>query len=71
MGKLDELESASEKIHLYLLSVLPHEHEELISFISKKFNERKTTEKVQIDLVTVGQIDPLVRQIKNDIDKHK
>ena len=69
MGKLDELQHSPEKIHLYLLSVFPNEHAELTSFINKKIKE-KATDKLQIDLVTEGEIDPLVRRIKSEIDNH-
>jgi hypothetical protein len=69
VGKLDELHSSSEKLHIYLLSVLPHEHPELDNFINKKIKEQ-ATKNIKIDLVSENEIEIVARQIKKEIDKH-
>src|SRR5579859_2069881 len=47
VGKLDELGSAHESMHIYLLSVLPTDNSELDRFITKKIKE-KATDNVRI-----------------------
>jgi hypothetical protein len=69
VGKLDELNTASEPMHIYLLSVLPNEYSDLDSFIAKKIKE-KATDNVKIDLVSEDEIDRVVKRIKREIDKH-
>jgi hypothetical protein len=69
VGKLDELNSSSEAMHIYLLSVLPHEHPELDKFITKKIKE-KATKNIKIDLVSENEIEIVAKRIKKEIDKH-
>ncbi len=69
VGKLDELNSSKENLHIYLLSVLPHDHEELSKFITKKIKS-KSTAKTKIDIVSEDQIDVIMKKIKKEIDSH-
>lgn len=69
VGKLDELGTSHELMHIYLLSVLPTDHSELDKFISQKIKE-KVTENVKIDLVSENEIDRVVKRIKKEIDSH-
>ena len=69
VGKLDELNSSVEAIHIYLLSVLPNEHSELRNFI-KKMIEEKSTDKTKIDIVSEDQIEAVTKRIKHEIDTH-
>lgn len=69
VGKLDELNSSSEPVHIYLLSILPHEHPELNRFISKKIKS-KMTDKTKIDIVSEEQIDSIAKKIKREIESH-
>jgi hypothetical protein len=65
VGKLDELTTAQEPMHIYLLSVLPIEHTELDLFISNKIKE-KATENVKIDLILEDEIDLALRTLFPD-----
>jgi hypothetical protein len=69
VGKLDELSTAHEPIHIYLLSVLPTENSDLDRFIAKKIKE-KATDNVKIDLISEDEIDRIAMKIKREIDKH-
>lgn len=69
VGKLDELRSSTEEMHIYLLSVLPHDHPELGQFISTKLKE-KATKNIKIDLVFEHGIDVVAKRIKKEIDQH-
>ena len=69
VGKLDELNSSKEEMHIYLLSVLSHEHPELDKFIATKIKE-KATKNVKIDLVSEDGIEAVAKRIKKQIDKH-
>ncbi|NII25779.1 DUF3037 domain-containing protein [Pseudoflavitalea sp. X16] len=69
VGKLDELNSSSEQVHIYLLSILPHGSPELDKFINKTI-KGKATENLKIDLVSESNVTTIVKQIKKEIDKH-
>lgn len=69
VGKLDELNSASEPVHIYLLSVLPHEHPELNKFINKKIKS-KSTDKTKIEIISEEQLEKAAKKIKREIEQH-
>ncbi len=69
VGKLDELSSSSESMHIYLLSVLPHSNPELDAFINKTI-KAKATKNLKIDLVSENNVTTIVKQIKKAIDNH-
>jgi hypothetical protein len=69
VGKLDELGTAEESIHIYLLSVLPTENLELDKFISNKI-KGKANKNVKIDLVSESDIDRIAKQIQRQIERH-
>jgi hypothetical protein len=68
-GKLDELSSTKEVIHIYLLSLFPHDHPELNNFIKHKINE-KSTESLKVELVSESNIEKVVKKIKKELDRH-
>lgn len=68
-GKLDELSSTKESIHIYLLSVFPHEHPELDKFIKQKIKGKKFAN-LKVDLVSEDNIEKVVQKIKKEIDSH-
>lgn len=69
VGKLEELNTSSEPLHVYLLSAFPHDHPELNKFINKKLKE-KATKNLQIDVVSDDHIEALAKKIKKQIDSH-
>ncbi len=69
VGKLDELNSSKEPLHIYLLSVLPNDYPELTSFITKKI-KAKSTEKIKIDLVSEINIEMIAKKIKKEIESY-
>jgi len=69
VGKLEELGTSHEEMHIYLLSVLPSDNSELDKFISKKIKS-KATENIKIDLVSENNVDGIVRKLKKEIRNH-
>jgi hypothetical protein len=69
VGKLDELSTAGEPIHVYLLSLLPHGHPELDNFIKHKIIE-KSTGNLTVELVSENDIEKVVQKIRKEIDHH-
>lgn len=69
VGKLDELGSAKEPLHIYLLSVLPQEHSELTNFINKKI-KAKSTKNTKIEIVNENNIEQLTKKISKQIKNH-
>lgn len=69
VGKLDELSSANEAIHIYLLSVLPHEHSELKHFIEKMITD-KSTDKTKINIVSEDDVEKVTKRIRQEIEAH-
>jgi hypothetical protein len=70
MGKLDELDKAKEPLHIYLLSVMPHDHPELEKFITKKLRE-KSTEHTTVEIVKEENVANFTRRIRRQMDKHE
>ncbi|MDE3182228.1 MAG: hypothetical protein KGM16_02305 [Bacteroidota bacterium] len=69
VGKLDELNTSEEAKHIYLLSVLPHEHPELKKFIEKMITD-KSTPTTKIDIISGEQVGLVATTIKSEIDAH-
>ena len=69
-GKLDELSSTKESLHVYLLSIFPNDHPELTAFIKHKINE-KSSGNLKVELVLENNIEKVVKKIKREIDKHQ
>ena len=69
VGKLDELNTSEEAKHIYLLSVLPHEHPELKKFIEKMITD-KSTPNTKIDIISEEQVGLVATTIKSEIDAH-
>lgn len=68
VGKLDELSSTKESLHIYLLSVLPLDHPELNAFIQHKI-KRMSSDKLKVELVLENNIGKVVKKIKKEIDQ--
>lgn len=69
VGKLDELNTSEEAKHIYLLSVLPHEHPELKTFIEKMIMD-KSSDNTKIDIVSEDQVEVVAERIKLEMDAH-
>lgn len=63
------MHTSEEATHIYLLSVLPHEHPELKIFIEKMITD-KATEKTKIDIVSEDQVQVVAERIKAEIETH-
>lgn len=70
-GRIDELQTSNEPIHLYLLSKLPRQHKQLKNFINKKIGEVKFDNKVRVELVFEEKALEVARTIKEEINKHE
>lgn len=69
VGKLEELNTSKEPLSIYLLSVLPHDHPELTTFITKKI-QAKSTENTKVVVVSEASVEPLIKKIKKEIESH-
>ncbi len=69
-GKLEELKTSKEPLHVYLLSKLPAHHPELNNFIKKKLGDMKLENKVTVELISGDNAEKFARKIKKEIDKH-
>jgi Protein of unknown function (DUF3037) len=69
VGKLDELNTSEEPRHIYLLSVMPHRHPELKSFIKKMISE-KGTKNTKIDVISEEGARDITKAIQLEIEEH-
>lgn len=69
-GKLEELKTSKEPLHVYLLSKLPSHHPKLDNFIRKKLGNIKLENKVTVELVSGNDAEKFARKIKKEIDQH-
>jgi hypothetical protein len=69
-GKIDELKSSNEPIHVYLLSKLPSQHPELKSFIKKKLGKVVVGNKITVELISELDAEKFAKKIKKEIDTH-
>jgi hypothetical protein len=69
VGKLDELNTSKEAKHIYLLSVLPHEHPELKTFIIKMITD-KCTDGTMVEVVSEDEVGLVAERIKHEIENH-
>jgi hypothetical protein len=69
-GKINELQTSKEPIHVFLLSKLPEEHRELESFILKKLGKIKFSNNVTIELIYEGNVEKFAKKFKKQIENH-
>ncbi len=67
-GKVDELKTAKEEIHLYLLATLP-EKKELQKFIREKLNKQQIGN-ATIEIVDTASADKTVKKVKKLMEEH-
>lgn len=70
-GKISDLQSSKDEIHLYLLSKLPREHPELTKIIKKKLDKAQFGDHVKVELVTEKNAEKFARRIKKEIEEHQ
>lgn len=68
-GKLDELSSTKEPLHIYLLSNFSPEHPELNKFIQHKLKE-KSSDNLKIELVSEKNVENVLKKIKKEMEEH-
>ncbi|SFN18735.1 Protein of unknown function [Chitinophaga sp. YR627] len=69
-GKIDELKTSREPMHLYLLSVFPKEENDLKQFIWDKLGKFKDGQ-IEVDLITKDNIVNFAKKIKEEIEQHE
>ncbi len=69
-GKLEELKTSDERLHVYLLSKLPAHHPELNHFIETKLGNVKLADRVTVELVSGDNAESFARKIKEEMDQH-
>jgi hypothetical protein len=67
-GRVDELRTAKEPIHLYLLSLLP-QNKELKKFIQEKLSNREISNAI-IEIVDSKSADKVVKLVKEQLENH-
>lgn len=69
-GQIDELKTADEKFHLYLLSIFPDQNAKTSKFI-KEFLDSKSTEQVIVEIVTPDNVSSVTENLKREIELHQ
>jgi hypothetical protein len=70
-GKIDELQTTKEPIHIFLLSKLPSHHPELSKFIKKKLGKVSPNNMVTIELVLENDAEKFAKRIHKQIQNHE
>ena len=68
-GRVDELKSAKEPIHLYLLSVLP-DKKELQKFIKEKLDNKELGNTI-IEIVHPKEAEKIIKKVKTALENHQ
>lgn len=69
-GRINELQTSKEPIHVFLLSKLPEEHRELETFIKRKLGKVQFSNNVTIELVSEDNVEKFAKKIKKQIEEH-
>ncbi len=69
-GQIDELKTASEHSHLYLLSILPKNDIKVSHFIND-FLASKSSKEVKVEIVTLENVDNITKGLKTEFESHK
>jgi hypothetical protein len=70
-GKVADLQSSGEKIHLYLLSKMPSEYPELKKTIKKKLGESNYGKNLTVELISEKEAEKFAKRIKKEIESHE
>ncbi len=70
-GRINELQTSKEPIHVFLLTKLPVEHQELYSFIKKKLGKIEFNNDVTVELISEENAEKFVKKFQKQIDLHK
>lgn len=65
-----ELESVDEEIEINILSVLPHDRPDIVTYLNRKLNKVKFG-KSRVNIVTPGEAEAIVRKAKKEIEAHE
>lgn len=68
-GRIDELKTSKEEIHLYLLTALP-EKLELQKFIREKLGKLSLNNSATVELVDVGSAEKVIKKVKKQMEEH-
>ncbi len=68
-GKLVELRTSREELHVYLLAALPPDDRELNDLIRKKL-ESAAGDNVTVDVVTEDRAEDFSRQVRKKMEAH-
>jgi hypothetical protein len=68
-GQIDELKTANEHSHLYLLSILPKNDLKVRSFIND-FLSSKSSEEVKVEIVTPENVEDITKGLKVEFESH-
>ncbi|MBL7701520.1 MAG: DUF3037 domain-containing protein [Ferruginibacter sp.] len=69
-GKINELQTSKEPIHVYLLTKLPVEHQELDNFIKRKLGKIEFNNNVTVELVSEENAEKLAKKFQKQIEQH-
>lgn len=65
-GQIDELNTANEELHLYLLTNMPEQNAQMSDYVTS-FLSDKSTSHVHVEIVTPSEADQLASAIKKEI----
>jgi len=68
-GQIDELKTAKEHTHLYLLSILPKNDIKIGNFV-KEFLSAKSTDEVKVEIITPENVDEVTKELKIEFESH-
>lgn len=69
-GKVNELQTSKEPIHVFLLSKFPEEHRELDTFIKRKLGKIQFPNDITIELISEDNVEKFAKKIKKQIEEH-
>lgn len=69
-GQIDELKTAGEDLHLYLLANMPDSNDQMSTYISS-FLSDKSTDNVKVDIITFSEADKFAKELREEIVTHE
>lgn len=69
-GKIADLQTSGEKIHLYLLSKMPSEYPELKKTIKRKLGESNYGKNLKVELISEKEAEQFAKRIRKEIAEH-
>ncbi len=70
-GKVADLQTSKDPVHVYLLSKLPKGYPELTRIIKKKLGKVKPGKNVTVELVSENDAEKIAKRIKKEIEEHQ